>query len=76
MTRPSTVAALAVLVCLPALLSFASGNLSVLALGVRYLGAVVVVAVAAHVLERLLGLYSKQPEEGPSEEEHSDPGAP
>ena len=57
MLRPSTVAALAVLVCLPALVVFASGNLSVEGLLIWYLVALVGVSVGAFVLGRIWSVY-------------------
>lgn len=57
MTRPSTVAAIAVLACAPALWAFASAEMSLAGLLVRYLVALVVVSVGLHLLARLWGAY-------------------
>lgn len=60
MTKPSTIAAIAVLVCIPALVSFASGGMAVTALGFWYLGTLILVAMGAHVLQWLFTTYSQQ----------------
>lgn len=60
MTKPSTIAALSVLVCTPALVSFASGNMSATSLGLWYLGALVLVAVGAHLLQWLASRYANE----------------
>lgn len=60
MTRPSTIAAIAVLACAPALWAFASGEMPLAGLLVRYLVALVVVAVGSHVLARLWDAYSSR----------------
>lgn len=58
MTKPTTVAALAVIVCTPALVSFASGNLPALDLALWYLGALAVTGAGMHVLQWLITRYS------------------
>lgn len=58
MTRPSTIAAIAVLACVPALLAFASGEMSLAGLLARYLVALVVVSVGSHVLMHLWNAYA------------------
>ena len=60
MTKPSTIAALAVIVCTPALVSFASGGMAAMSLGLWYLGALVLVGVGAHLLQRVVSHYSEQ----------------
>jgi uncharacterized membrane protein (DUF485 family) len=60
MTKPSTIAAVAVLVCTPALISFASGQMSPFELGLWYLVALLAVAVGAHILAALLSRYAQQ----------------
>lgn len=59
-TKPSTIAALAVLVCTPALVSFASGGMPAMSLGLWYLGALVLVGAGAHLLQRVVSHYSEQ----------------
>ena len=59
MTKPTTVAALAIVVCIPALISFASGNMPAFDLGLWYLAALVVIGAGAHVLQRLVSRYSE-----------------
>lgn len=66
MLRPSTVATLAVLVCLPALVVFASGNLSVEGLLIWYLVALVGVSVGAFVLGRIWSVYGTDDRESDS----------
>lgn len=51
-------AALAVVVCTPALILFASGNMTAFELGLWYLYALAVVGVGVHVLQRLVSRYS------------------
>lgn len=60
MIKPSTVAAVAILACVPALISFVSGNLSAVGLGIRYLVALVMIGIAAHFLSHLWHTYSHQ----------------
>jgi uncharacterized membrane protein (DUF485 family) len=60
MTKPSTIAAISVLVCVPALISFASGQMSPVALGLWYLVALVVVAVGAHILAAVFSRYARE----------------
>jgi hypothetical protein len=69
MTKPTTVAALAVIVCTPALVSFATGNIPALDLALWYLVALVVVGVGMHVLWRLTSRYSAGPEGKTAESE-------
>ena len=59
MTKPSTIAAASVLVCVPALVSFASGQMAPVTLALWYLATLAVVAVGAHVLEAIVGRYAR-----------------
>lgn len=67
MTKPSTVAALAVLVCTPALVSFASGSMSATSLAIWYLVALALVGAGAHLLGRLVSRYSDEQAKGTDE---------
>lgn len=58
MTKPSTVAALAAVVCLPALVAFAEGNMPGFELAVWYLIALVVLGVGLNLLSGLLSRYA------------------
>ena len=70
MTKPSTIATLAVIVCTPALVSFASGAMTATSLGLWYLGALVLVGAGAHLLQRLVSHYgSEQAKQEPGAEE-------
>jgi hypothetical protein len=60
MTKPSTVAAISVLVCTPALISFASGTTTAMSLGIWYLASLLGVAAGAHLLQRLVTSYTRE----------------
>lgn len=72
MTKPTTVAALAVVVCVPALVSFASGNLSALSLALWYLGAIVLVGTGAHMVSRVVTRYSEMADKAARVEDESE----
>jgi len=75
MTKPSTIAAVAVLVCTPALVSFASGGISIVSLELWYLAALVLVAGGAYLLQWLVGSYGRSKDE--ADDERGEPqGAP
>ena len=59
MTRASTVAALAALVCAPALVVFAGGGMTAFGLAVWYLVALVGLGTGLHLLSRLLSHYAR-----------------
>lgn len=58
MTRPSTVAALAAIVCAPALVAFAQGQMPGFSLALWYLAALVVLGTGLHLLSGLLSRYA------------------
>lgn len=60
MTRPSTIAALAAIVCAPALAVFAEGRMTGFALAVWYLAALVVLAVGLHLVMVLWSHYDAE----------------
>ena len=72
MTKPTTVAALAVVICTPALISFAAGNLSPFSLALWYLGALILVGTGANVISRVISHYSLVNEKAPDNEEGED----
>ncbi len=63
MTKPSTIAFTAVLVCTPALVSFASGQMSLFWLLLWYLVALVAVAAGAHGLVAVVSRYARDADE-------------
>jgi hypothetical protein len=71
MPRPSTLAALAVVICVPALVVFSSGNLSVYGLLTRYLVALVIVSGGTSVLARLWRSYTSQDDSSPDRTDDS-----
>lgn len=60
MTRASTIAALAALVCTPALAVFAEGRMTGFALALWYLAALTVLAVGLHLVSALWSHYDAE----------------
>lgn len=58
MTRPSTIAALAVIVCAPGLVAFAESRMSGFDLALWYLAALVVSATGLHLVSALVSRYA------------------
>jgi len=58
MTRPSTIAALAVIVCAPGLVAFADGQMTGFDLALWYLAALVVSATGLHLVSALVSRYA------------------
>jgi len=58
MTRPSTIAALAVIVCAPGLVAFAENQMSGFDLALWYLAALIVSGAGLHLVSALVSRYA------------------